>query len=164
MSQSPSSAIMTFTRRCARDKLDSAASCNGHCKNKSTLANTSANFTNQPHPLSSPSVQPTSLVTFQGAWGEGVGSEILTKIFFFSIYERCQDFLGHEKEEGFFGGVVKKALRDLLGMLQHVVISEVGIFLGIKYETLLTSICSNFLGYLSEHFNLSHLNLYTVEP
>ena len=34
-------------------------------KNKSTLTDTSANFTDQPHPLSSPSVQPTSLVTFQ---------------------------------------------------------------------------------------------------
>ena len=65
MSQSPSSAITTFTRRRARDKLDSAATCDGHCKNKSTLADTSANFTDQPHPLSSPSVQPTSLVTFQ---------------------------------------------------------------------------------------------------
>ena len=53
MSQSPSSAITTFspilTRRRARDKLDSAATCDGHCKNKSTLTDTSANFTNQPH-------------------------------------------------------------------------------------------------------------------
>ena len=65
MSQSPSSAITTFTIRRARDKLDSAATCDGHCKNKSTLTDTSANFTDQPHPLSSPSVQPTSLVTFQ---------------------------------------------------------------------------------------------------
>ena len=52
MSQSPSSAITTFTRRRARDKLDSAATCDGHCKNKSTLTDTSANFTDQPHPLS----------------------------------------------------------------------------------------------------------------
>ena len=37
----------------------------GHCKNKSTLTDTSANFTDQPHLLSLPSVQPTSLVTFQ---------------------------------------------------------------------------------------------------
>ena len=41
MSQSPSSAITTFspilTRRRARDKLDSAATCDRHCKNKSTL-------------------------------------------------------------------------------------------------------------------------------
>ena len=69
MSQSPSSAITTFspilTRRRARDKLDSAATCDGHCKNKSTLTDTSANFTDHPHPLSSPSVQPTSLATFQ---------------------------------------------------------------------------------------------------
>ena len=66
MSQSPSSAITTFSpRRCVRDKLDSAATCDGHCKNKSTLTDTSANFTNQPHPLSSHSVQLTSLVTFQ---------------------------------------------------------------------------------------------------
>ena len=69
MSHSPSSAITILspilTRRRARDKLDSAATCDGHCKNKSTLTDTSANFTNQPHPLSSPSVQPTSLVTFQ---------------------------------------------------------------------------------------------------
>ena len=69
MSQSPSSAITTFspilTRRRARDKLDSAATCDGHCKNKSTLTDTSANFTDQPHPFSSPSFQPTSLVTFQ---------------------------------------------------------------------------------------------------
>ena len=69
MSQSPSSAITTFspilTRRRAWDKLDSAATCDGHCKNKSTLTDTSANFTGQPHPLSSPSVQPKSLVTFQ---------------------------------------------------------------------------------------------------
>ena len=68
-SQSPSSAIRTFspilTRRRARDKLDSAATCDGHCKNILTLTDTSANFTDQPHPLSSPSVQPTSLVTFQ---------------------------------------------------------------------------------------------------
>ena len=60
MSQSPSSAITTFspilTRRRARDNLDSAATCDGHCKNKSTLTDTSANFTDQPHPLSSPSV------------------------------------------------------------------------------------------------------------
>ena len=53
MSQSPSSAITTFspilTRRRARDKLDSAATFDGHCKNKSTLTDTSANFTNQPH-------------------------------------------------------------------------------------------------------------------
>ena len=70
MSQSPSSAITTFspvlTRCRARDKLDSAPTCDGHCKNKSTLTDTSANFTDHPHPLSSPSVQPTSLVTFQG--------------------------------------------------------------------------------------------------
>ena len=69
MSQLPSSAIMILspilTRRRARDKLDSAATCDGHCKNKSTLTDTSANFTARPHPLSSPSVQPTSLVTFQ---------------------------------------------------------------------------------------------------
>ena len=69
MSQSPSSAITILspilTRRRVRDKLDSAATCDGHCKNKSTLTDISANFTNQPHPLSSPSVQPTSLVTFQ---------------------------------------------------------------------------------------------------
>ena len=70
MSQSPSLAITIFspilTRRRARDKLDSAATCDGHCKNKSTLIDTSANITDQPHPLySSPSVQPTSLVTFQ---------------------------------------------------------------------------------------------------
>ena len=69
MSQSPSSAITILspipTRRRARDKLDSAATCDGHCKNKSTLTDTSANFTDQPHPLSSPSVQPASLVTFQ---------------------------------------------------------------------------------------------------
>ena len=69
MSQSPSSAITIFspilTRCRARDKLDSAATCDRHCKNKSTLTDTSANFTDQPHPLSSPSVQPTSLVTFQ---------------------------------------------------------------------------------------------------
>ena len=65
MSQSPSSAITTFTRRRARDKLDSASTYDGHCKNKSTLTDTSANFTDQPHPFSSPSVQPTSLVTFQ---------------------------------------------------------------------------------------------------
>ena len=70
MSQSPSSAITTFspilTRCRARDKLDSAPTCDGHCKNKSTLTDTSANFTDHPHPLSSPGVQPTSLVTFQG--------------------------------------------------------------------------------------------------
>ena len=69
MSQSSSSAITilspVLTRRRARDKLDSAATCDGNCKNKSTLTDTSANFTDQPHPLSSPSVQPTSLVTFQ---------------------------------------------------------------------------------------------------
>ena len=69
MSQSPSSAITILspilTRRRARDKLDSAATCDGHCKNKSTLTDTSANFTDQPRPLSPPSVQPTSLVTFQ---------------------------------------------------------------------------------------------------
>ena len=55
----------SYTRRRARDKLDSAATYDGHCKNKSTLTDTSANFTDQPHPLSSPSVQPTSLVTFK---------------------------------------------------------------------------------------------------
>ena len=69
MSQSPNSAITTFspilTRRRARDKLDSAPTCDGHCKNKSTLTDTSANFTDQPHRLCSPSVQPTSLFTFQ---------------------------------------------------------------------------------------------------
>ena len=69
MFQLPSSAITTFspilTRRRTRDKLDSVATCNGHCKNKSTLTDTSANFTDQHHPLSSPSIQPTSLVTFQ---------------------------------------------------------------------------------------------------
>ena len=69
MSQSPSSAITILspilTRRRARDKLDSVATCDGHCKNKSTLTDTSANFTDQPHPLSLPSVQRTSLVTFQ---------------------------------------------------------------------------------------------------
>ena len=69
MSQSPSSAITNFSpilsRRCAWDKLDSAAACDAHCKNKSTLTDTSANFTDQPHLLSSPSIQPTSLVTFQ---------------------------------------------------------------------------------------------------
>ena len=69
MSQSPSSAIRTFspilTRHRARDKLDSAATCDGHCKNESTLTDTSANFTDQPHLLSSPSVQPTSLVSLQ---------------------------------------------------------------------------------------------------
>ena len=69
-SQSPSSAIKIFlpvlTRRHARDKLDSAATCDGYCKNKSTLTDTSANFTDQPHPLySSSNVQPTSVVTFQ---------------------------------------------------------------------------------------------------
>ena len=56
MSQSPSSAITILspilTRRRARDKLDSTATCDGHCKNKSTLTDTSANFTDQPHPLS----------------------------------------------------------------------------------------------------------------
>ena len=55
MSQSPSSAITTFspilTRRRARDKLDSAATCDRHCKNKSTLTDTSANFTDQPYRL-----------------------------------------------------------------------------------------------------------------
>ena len=49
MSQSPSLAITIFspilTRRRARDKLDSAATCDGHCKNKSTLIDTSANIT-----------------------------------------------------------------------------------------------------------------------
>ena len=69
MSQSPSSAITIFspilTRRRARDKIDSAAACDGHCKNKSTLTDTSAKFTDQPPPLSSPSVQSTSLVTFR---------------------------------------------------------------------------------------------------
>ena len=69
MSQSSSSAITTFspilTRRRAWDKLDFAATCDGHCKNKSTLTDTSTNFTDQTHPLNSPSVQPTSLVTFQ---------------------------------------------------------------------------------------------------
>ena len=69
MSQSPSSANTTFspilTRCRARDKLDYAPTCDGHCKSKSTLTDTSANFTDQPHPLSLPSVQPTSLVTFQ---------------------------------------------------------------------------------------------------
>ena len=60
MSQSPSSAIMTFspilTRCRTRDKLDSVPTCqvdlpDGHCKDKSTLTDISANFTDQPQLL-----------------------------------------------------------------------------------------------------------------